>query len=464
VTDIDTTGPGPDAPSGTSKKPDRCPWYRRKRVIIPLVLFILIGGVIGGAIFYINERFETINSLSTPPPVVTGNQLGGNEGVVIDTGPAQEAVRRAQEAEQTSTGTVTSDSAAGYVDADSLVSSRSDGVIMAFQPLNHSALAVATPEPLPPEAGSATPATIQLPPSDSGDTINVLLMGVDARPGEAIDIGVRPDTLVVLNLDPQTGSCRMLAIPRDSRVELPGYGDSKINHALAIGGVPYQMLVTQNLLGIPLDHYGLIDFAGVEDLVDALGGITVINERAFSYAGHTFAKGELQLNGEQSLAYVRFRGDEEGDFGRQERQQLVVRSLLTAGADLDVVTAIPRLLDTVEDHIRTDADPTTLIDLGRDFHASCTAETLDAKRISGEVRTLYDPLLDEPLSFVVLAEGEVSAKVNWLLTGEEPATATPDATPIATPVASPVGSDQGSAVTRSTSPGKNSSRRPRDPI
>jgi LCP family protein required for cell wall assembly len=408
------------------------------------VLFILIGGGIGGAIVYINERFETINSLSTPPPAVTGNQLGGDEDVVIDTGPAQEAVRRSQEGEQSSTVTVTSDSAAGSLGADAMTSSRSDGMTLAFQPLNQRVLAPATPKAVPAETDSATPVTVQLPPSDTGDSINVLLMGVDARPGEAIDVGVRPDTLVVLNLDPQTGTCRMLAIPRDSRVELPGYGASKVNHALAIGGVPYQMLVTENLLGIPLDHYGLIDFAGVQDLVDALGGITLVNERAFSYEGQTFATGELQLNGEQTLAYVRFRGDEEGDFGRQDRQQLVVRSLLTAGADLDVVTAIPRLLDTLEDHIRTDADPATLIDLGRDFHASCTAETLDAKRINGEVRTMHDVLLDEPLSFVILAEAEVSEKVHWLLTGEEP----PSATPVATPVASPVGLDQGVAVTR----------------
>jgi LCP family protein required for cell wall assembly len=427
--DAPNLGPRPDA-AGRSKGLDLRPWYRRKLVIIPLVLLILIGAAVGGAVVYINERFDTINALSTPPPVVTGDQLGGNEGVVIDTGPAQEAVRRAQVGGATSTATVPSDPTAGASGIDFRTLSRNDGVVMAVQPLNQGALSEATPQALPAEAGSATPVTIQLPPSDTSGSINVLLMGVDARPGEAIDIGVRPDTLVVLNLDPQTGSCRMLAIPRDSRVELPGYGASKVNHALAVGGVPYQMLVTQNLLGIPFDHYGLIDFAGVEDLVEALGGITVVNEREFSHGGHTFAKGELRLKGEETLAYVRFRGDEEGDFGRQERQQLVVRSMLSAGADLDVVTAIPKLLNAVEDHIRTDADPTTLIDLGREFHSSCTAETLDAKRINGEVRTLHDVLLDEPLSFVVLTEAEVAAKVNWLLTGEEPPTPTPNATPV----------------------------------
>jgi hypothetical protein len=122
------------------------------------------------------------------------------------------------------------------------------------------------------------------------------------------------------------------------------------------------------------------------------------------------------------------------------------------------------LLNKIEDHIRTDAGPSTLIDLGREFHSTCTSETLDAKRIDGDVATLHDVLLDEPLSFVVLEEAEVTAKVDWLLTGEEPPTATPVATPEATPVsppeatpvsspeatpiATPVGSVMNAAMTR----------------
>jgi anionic cell wall polymer biosynthesis LytR-Cps2A-Psr (LCP) family protein len=93
--------------------------------------------------------------------------------------------------------------------------------------------------------------------------MTILLMGVDSRDGEAIDIGVRPDSLAVLHIDPENGSCRMLAVPRDSRAELPGYGYSKINHALAVAGIPYEMLVIEEYLGVELNHYALIDFAGL---------------------------------------------------------------------------------------------------------------------------------------------------------------------------------------------------------
>ncbi|MER3438248.1 MAG: hypothetical protein C4346_12050, partial [Chloroflexota bacterium] len=122
---------------------------------------------------------------------------------------------------------------------------------------------------------SLVPDEEPLAAASASEAVTILLMGVDARPGEAIDIGVRPDSLMVLRLNPETGSCRILSIPRDTRTELPGYGLTKVNHALAVGGIPYQKQVVELLLGIPIDHYVLVDFAGFETLVDAVGGITI---------------------------------------------------------------------------------------------------------------------------------------------------------------------------------------------
>lgn len=420
--------------AGGDKRTRRGRWYKRKLLLIPLLAFILIGALIGGAIFYVYEQFDTINSLSTPAPAISGDQLGSDEDKVVDTGPAQEAVRQAQQEDEAPTSSGTEEPTSRLPESKPMVSSSNGKAFMSFTLQETSTAVPESPGEAVPTVGPGTPIpeTIQLPPSDTGDTINVLLMGVDARSGEAIDVEVRTDTIVVLNLDPDSGSCRILAIPRDSRVDLPGYGPSKINHALAIGGVPYQMLVVENLLGIELDHYGLVDFTGVQKLVDSLGGITVDNESAFTHEGHEFPEGEIRLNGEEALAYVRFRGDEEGDFGRQERQQLVVRAMLAEGADLNVTTAIPRLLESVEDHVRTDASPTRLVDLGREYHSTCTAETLVAKRVLGEVATAEDAVLKEPLSFVLLEEEEIADKVDWLLTGAETAPATPEASPAAT--------------------------------
>ena len=95
-----------------------------------------------------------------------------------------------------------------------------------------------------PQTGSGEGTTLAPPSlfvggtSDSPDgSMTVLVMGIDARPGEEIDMGVRPDTLIVVDVEPGAGVCHALSIPRDARVNLPGYGQTKINHALSVGGV-----------------------------------------------------------------------------------------------------------------------------------------------------------------------------------------------------------------------------------
>src|SRR3954447_969409 len=122
-----------------------------------------------------------------------------------------------------------------------------------------------------PLSRTATAGTLQ---DDSSKPMNILLLGSDARPGEKIDKGVRSDVIAVLHLDPSTGICRLLSIPRDSRVDVPGYGMTKINHALMEGGVPLERETVENFLGIKIDNYALIDFVGAADLIDGLGGVT----------------------------------------------------------------------------------------------------------------------------------------------------------------------------------------------
>jgi LCP family protein required for cell wall assembly len=127
----------------------------------------------------------------------------------------------------------------------------------------------------------------------------------------------------VLRLDPASGSCRALAIPRDTLTELPGYGETKINHALIVGGIPYQMLVVEQLLGIDLDHYALIDFTGFEGLVDAVGGIPVTVPQDITVDSSTIEikAGPQTFDGDQALAYARYRGGADVDVGRVRRQQ-----------------------------------------------------------------------------------------------------------------------------------------------
>lgn len=273
---------------------------------------------------------------------------------------------------------------------------------------------ISTPEPESEAAKALAEPTAEVTPTTDG-SITILMMGVDAREGEAIDIGVRPDSLGVLHIDPETKTCRTLSIPRDTRVELPGYGQSKINHALSVGGIQYQRLVVQNTLGIKIDHFALVDFAGVVGVVDALGGVDVVNDTAFTVGDMDFPVGELHLNGEQALAYSRFRYNDEGDFGRQDRQQEVIKAMLAKADSLDAARAIPSTLNSIEGHFKTDLSITDLISMVSKYRDYCTVSSVETAGIDGTISTEYDELMKQDLSFVLVEQSEIDAKVRWLL-------------------------------------------------
>ncbi|MEJ7902338.1 MAG: LCP family protein, partial [Thermomicrobiales bacterium] len=252
-----------------------------------------------------------------------------------------------------------------------------------------------------------------VPDLDTGGT-TILLMGVDARDGESIDVGVRPDALAVLHLD-DDGSCRMLAIPRDSRATLPGYGSSKINHALAVGGIPYELQVVETYLGIDIDHYGLVDFAGVTQIVDSVGGIEVNNPAAFTIGDQVFAAGPIHVDGERALLYSRYRGGADGDFGRINKQQQVLRAVLDRVASINLVSIVPSSFSLLADHIRTDFGPAGIVDLGTSYLDTCTATSLETRTIPGDVALLYDELMQMQLSFVVSIGDDIQNSVAWLL-------------------------------------------------
>ena len=420
-------------------------WYRRPLFIVPLVLLAILA-VVGGVLGYRTiTAFNEVNNVSTPPPEIGGEALGGDEDLVIDTGPAQEAVKE-WEAAQQDNGDQQQSPATEAVTPEPTVD---DEVIGPSGNGSSRATAPAT-EPSGDPTSTMPANSLDVNPQDGNAEhgVNILLMGVDAREGEAIDIGVRPDSLGILNLNEETGTCRILAIPRDSRVEVPGYGLSKVNHALAVGGIPFEMLVLENYLGITIDHYGLVDFAGLVSVVDAFGGVTVDNPEAFEAAGQTFAAGEITLDGEQALIYARYRGGPDGDFGRVEKQQQVMRALLDEANNQNVVKLVPDMWELLKDHFRTDYGMLDMLSTANDFRGVCTSATLETETLPGTVQTLPDDMMDMNLSFVVSDPADVQAGVAWLLTGdatadidqEVPATpvATPGSTPVATPLSTPV--------------------------
>ncbi len=163
---------------------------------------------------------------------------------------------------------------------------------------------------------------------DSGNMLtspnNILVLGSDRRPGEERG---RADTIMLMRYG--GGKAARLSIPRDTLVNIPGTGLSKINAAYAIGGRPLMIETVKQFLGIEVNHLIEVDFKGFPKFVDALGGVDMTFEKCirsrFEGRTHRFKKGENHLDGEEALDVVRIRKNacapEESDLTRARRQQ-----------------------------------------------------------------------------------------------------------------------------------------------
>ena len=162
------------------------------------------------------------------------------------------------------------------------------------------------------------------------DPFSVLILGIeDYSSGGA---NGRTDSMMVATLNPETQSMKLLSIPRDTRVYFPTLDRySKINHANAYGGKDMTIDRVEELLGIPIDYVVSVNFEGFKNIIDIIGGVTV--EVPFDFSEKSdeskkmiyFTEGEMNLDGEEALAYARMRKkDPRGDHGRSERQRQIM--------------------------------------------------------------------------------------------------------------------------------------------
>jgi polyisoprenyl-teichoic acid--peptidoglycan teichoic acid transferase len=179
-----------------------------------------------------------------------------------------------------------------------------------------------------------------------------VLLGSDARAGEAS----RSDTIVVAK-----AGKGMLAVPRDTLVEIPGVGEDKINAAFAIGGPELTVKTLENLTGLSIGNYVVVHFDGVEDIVDALGGITLDVEQPIEVGIEgrlvTIPAGTQTLDGTEALAYVRYRGDPTADIGRIGRQQQFLMALAREATSPEKLPRLPATARAVWNNIETNMNP-----------------------------------------------------------------------------------------------------------
>ncbi|ETI69172.1 polyisoprenyl-teichoic acid--peptidoglycan teichoic acid transferase TagU [Neobacillus vireti] len=216
----------------------------------------------------------------------------------------------------------------------------------------------------------------------------VLMLGVDERPG---DRG-RSDTMIVLAVNPNNKSVKMLSIPRDTRTEIVGKGkDDKINHAYAFGGVPMSMDTVENFLDIPIDYYMKVNMEGFKDIVDAVGGITVQNNLDFTQDKIHFAKGEINLNGTEALAFTRMRKqDPNGDFGRQGRQRQIIQGVIKEGASVSSLANFSDIFTALGKNVKTNLSFDDLIDIQKNYKdAGSNIQQMEIKETGTKIDKIY---------------------------------------------------------------------------
>lgn len=202
----------------------------------------------------------------------------------------------------------------------------------------------------------------------SKDPFSLLILGVDERENDS----GRSDTMIVMTVNPKKESIELLSLPRDTRTEIIGKGiNDKMNHAYAYGGVAMSINTVEAYLDIPIDYYVKMNMEGFQDIVNAVGGVTVDNDMDLAYKGYTFNKGTIDLNGKEALIYSRIRKeDPRGDYGRQMRQRQVIQAVMKKGSSLSTLTNYDDIFEALGKNVETNLSFNEMLSIQNNYKSS----------------------------------------------------------------------------------------------
>jgi LCP family protein required for cell wall assembly len=252
------------------------------------------------------------------------------------------------------------------------------GVIYVALPPTPTAMAAVIPTQPTALPGQPTPTLLPSPTVDylrdlPAGRFNILLLGTDKRPNDP-DHTPRSDTMLLANVDTISHTVRIMSIPRDLIVTIPGYGRNKINAAYVFGeyyhepgGGPALALQTvSKLFDVPIDYYVTLNFDGFRAIVDAVGGVAIdvpysIDDDAYpddedgdpngTIAVH-FDAGWQKMDGKTALRYARTR-HADNDFARSKRQLQVMMAVRQKAMSLDLLPSIPSIIDKLGGLVQT---------------------------------------------------------------------------------------------------------------
>lgn len=190
---------------------------------------------------------------------------------------------------------------------------------------------------------------------DAAGAKNILLLGSDSRAGLGGDIddieGQRSDSIMLVHIPADRESIQVMSIMRDSYVSIPGFGQDKINSALARGGVALTVQTIEDLIGVRIDRVAIIDFEGFAGMTEAIGGVTIDNPKSFSTTAAEpifFPSGPITLSGQEALEYVRERrAFAVADYQRVRNQQAFIKGFMAKVLNAETLTNPARIAGLV---------------------------------------------------------------------------------------------------------------------
>jgi LCP family protein required for cell wall assembly len=235
-----------------------------------------------------------------------------------------------------------------------------------------------------------------------GDATNILLLGTDHAQLSGRESANRSDSITLVRVNTGKHRIAYLSIPRDLVAEIPGYGASKINAAMQLGGPRLAVRTVARLTGLPVNHVAIVDFGQFEKLIDKLGGIDVdvprpiiskfdcpypTEERCAEWEGWRFAKGKQHMDGHRALIYSRVRKNKldpsDTDFARAERNQQVLQAVASKLTSFGTLLKLPFIGGDLLAPLTTDLSTKKFLSLGWSKFRAGGGSTLHC-RLGGE--------------------------------------------------------------------------------
>jgi LCP family protein required for cell wall assembly len=244
--------------------------------------------------------------------------------------------------------------------------------------------------------------TAQALDDQHGSATDILLLGTDHARLAGRESANRTDSITLVRVDSSRHRIVYLSIPRDLRVEIPGYGTSKVNAAMQVGGASLAVKTVRLLIGLPINHVVIVDFSQFEDLINKLGGIDIVvperiiskfdcpyptEERCARWDGWRFAKGKQHMDGHRALIYSRVRKNKlnpaDTDFSRAEHNQQVLQAVAGKMTSFGTLVELPFIGDDLLAPVATDLSTHGFLSLGWTKFRSSSGRTLHC-RLGGE--------------------------------------------------------------------------------